>query len=236
MVKEANFLNKKTQRFYATILTVLISIAMIGSGFLGYFFNTGTPQAGTTNTTANSAADYQAKKAQIEAMVQQAKVDPGNVPLQTALGNAYYDAGVAAEQVAPTEMQENFKHSVEAFQIVLKTNKDPNVMVDMATAAFYSGQNDLAEKTYKEAIVLKPDSYNALGNYGIFLSQAKNDWAGALTQWQKAQPLAQNSADQARIKTLISQAQSQLKANPATNGGSNPNPALKNGVTKPVTP
>lgn len=229
-------MKKKTQRIYATILTVLISVAMIGSGFLGYFFGGSTPPTGTTNNTPGAAADYQAQKARIEAMVQQAKVDPGNVPLQTALGNEYYDAGVAAEQVAPTEAQQNYKHAVEAFQIVLKTNKDPNIMVDMATAAFYSGQNDLAEKTYQAAIVLKPDSYNALGNYGVFLSQTKNDWAGALIQWQKAQPLARNSADQDRMKTLISKAQSQLKSNPPTNGISNPNPALKNGVAKPVTP
>lgn len=231
-------MKKKTQRIFAGILAVLISIAMVGLGIIGILFSGDeTPSGSTTsNKTANAAADYQAQKARIEAMVQQAKVDPGNVPLQTALGDEYYNAGVAAEQVAPTEVQENFKHAVEAYQIVLKTNKDPNIMVDMGTSAFYSGQNDLAEKTYKEAIVLKPDSYNALGNYGIFLSQAKNDWAGALTQWQKAQPLAQNSADQDRMKTLISQAQSQLKANPATNGVSNPNPALKNGVANPVTP
>ncbi|MDP4159440.1 MAG: hypothetical protein Q8911_06715, partial [Bacillota bacterium] len=83
---------------------------------------------------------------------------------------------------------------------------------------------------------LKPDSYNALGNYGIFLSQAKKDWAGALTQWQKAQTLAQNSEDKERMKSLISEAESQLKGNSAAGGPSNPNPALKNGGANPATP
>ena len=238
MAKGASRLKKKQQRIFATILAVLISVAMIGSAVVGYFAGGGIPSVnsnGSTKTTS-AAENYQAQKARIEAMVQQAKTDPGNVPLQSALGNEYYDAGMAALDVAPTEAQGNFKHAIEAYQNVLKTNKDPNILVDMATAAFYSGDNDLAEKTYQEALALKPDSYNALGNYGIFLSQAKKDWAGALTQWQKAQTLAQNSTEKDRMKNLISQAESQLKANPAASGISNPNPALKNGVANPATP
>ncbi|HEY8910891.1 MAG TPA: hypothetical protein VIM51_11520 [Desulfosporosinus sp.] len=221
----------KKHRFSAWVLVVLISIAMVGSGFSMFFGGSNVPSTDTNSQTnaTNPLADYQATKARIEAMVKQAKVDPSNVPLQTALGNEYYNAGVAAEKVAPTESKGNFQHAVEAYQNVLKTNKDPNVMVDMATSAFYSGDNDLAEKSYNEALALKPDFINALINYGIFLSEAKQDWAGALKQWQKALPLAQNSSDKEQIQAMISQAQSKLKTNPAANGSSNPNPALKNG-------
>ena len=228
-------MKKKTQRIYATILTVLVSVAMIGSGFLGYFFGGGSqPPDSTALKTANATSDYQATKVRIEAMVQQVKLDPGNVALQTALGNEYYEAGVAAQEVAPTETKENFKHAVEAYQIVIKTNKDPNVIVDMATSAFYSGDYDLADKSFNEALALKPDFSNALINYGIFLSQAKQDWAGALKQWQKALPLAQNSADKEQIQEMITQAENELKTKPATNGTSsqNPNPAVNNTTGK----
>jgi len=222
-------LKKKTQRVYATILTVIISIAMIGSGFLGYFLSGNVPPSASKNSnTANATADYQAQKVRIEAMVQQAKADPGNVPLQTALGNEYYDAGVASTTVAPSETEANFKHAVEAYQNVLKTNKDPNVMVDMATAAFKSGNNDLAENSYKEALVLKPDLYNGLVNYGVFLANVKQDLPGAIIQWEKAENIASNNTDKDNAKSLISQAQSALKTNPSAGGTSNPNPALKN--------
>jgi len=218
-------LNKKTQRIFAAILTVLLSIAMIGSGFLGYFVSGGNkPADSTSSKTANATAAYEAQKARIEAMVEQAKLDPGNVPLQTALGNEYYDAGVAAEQVAPTETAENFKHAVEAYQNVLKTNKDPNILVDLATAAFKSGDNELAEKSFLEALAIKPDHLNGLVNYGIFLANVKQDFAGAITQWEKAQPIASTSAEKDDIKSLISQAQAALKTTPAANGSANPNP------------
>lgn len=223
-------MKKKTQRIYATILTVLISIAMIGSGFIGYFYGGSVPP--TNLNTPNATADYQARKARIEAMVQQAKVDPGNVPLQTSLGNEYYDAGVAAEQVAPTESKENYQRAVEAYQNILKTNKDPNVMVDMATAAFKSGDNDLADKSYKEALALKPDFYNGLVNHGVFLANIKQDLPGAVIQWEKAEKIASNSTEKDNVKALLSQAQSALKTNPAASGTSNPNPALKNPTGK----
>jgi len=219
-------MKEKLHRKFAVVIVVLISIAMVVSGGAMFFSGSGVPSTNSNTSTnaPNAAADYQAEKARIAAMVKQAKVDPGNIPLQTALGNGYYNAGREALNVAPSEVQENFKNAVEAYQKVLKTNKDPNIIVDMATSAFYSGDYDLAEKSFNEALVIKPDFINALINYGIFLSQAKQDWAGALKQWQKALPLAQNSSDKEQIQAMISQAQSELKTNPAAGGTSNPNP------------
>jgi tetratricopeptide (TPR) repeat protein len=211
-------LKRKSKRIFAGVLAVLVSFAMVGSGLLVFFFDREDQLYGSSASTlaANAAAEYQDQKLRIDAMVKQAEIDPENVPLQTALANEYFNAGFAAREVAPAESQENFKKAVEVYQSVLKLNKEPNIMVNMATAAFYSGNNDLAENTYKEAISLNSESYDALVNYGVFLSLAKNDWAGALAQWQKAQTLAQNSADQDLMKMLISQAQDKLKANSVT--------------------
>lgn len=232
-------MKKKQHRGFAVVLVILISIAMVASGFSLFFSGSGIPSTESNNPT-NAAADYQAKKVRIAAIAEQVKADPSNIQLQTDLGNEYYDAGVAAAEVAPTEVQENFKHAVEAYQNVLKTNKDPGVMVDMATAAFKSGDNDLAEKSFKEALNIKPDFYNGLINYGIFLANAKQDLSGAIIRWRKAQNLTTDSTEKAQIGALISQAQNQLKApsnngvaHPATNGLSNP--ILKNGEANPAT-
>ena len=226
-------MKKKQHGFFAWVLVGLISISMVGSGFVMFLGNGGVSSA-SSNTATNATADYQAKKVSLAAIAEQAKADTSNVQLQTYLGNEYYNAGVAAAKVAPTEVQENFRHAVEAYQNVLKTNKDPNVMVDMATAAYKSGDSDLADKSFKEALALQPEFYNGLVNYGVFLAEAKQDLPGAITQWQKAQNLAPDSTEKARMGTLISQAQSQLKepltngaSNPATNGTSNPAPTGK---------
>ncbi|AET70942.1 tetratricopeptide repeat protein [Desulfosporosinus orientis DSM 765] len=220
-------MNKKSQRIYAGILAVVVSVAMVGSAFVGYFLSKDSPPANSgSSSTANIEADYQNQKASINAMVKQAEETPDNVSLLKALADAYYNAGMTSQIIAPAETQDNFKKAVEAYQKVLKTNQDPNIIVDMATSAFYSGNYDLAEQSYKQALDMKPDFLTALFNYGVFLSQAKNDWAGALIQWQKALPLAQTDSEKEQIQALISQAQSKVNANQSTNGVSNPN--LKN--------
>lgn len=213
MVKGEICLQKKTQRIFAGVLAVLISIAMVGSGLLVFFFqgDEQSPGSSAAAQTANIEAEYQAQKLRIDAMVQQAKIDPENIPLQTALGNEYYEAGMTAQMVAPTEMQENFRKAVEAYQKVVETNKDADTMVNLATSAFYIKDNELAEKSYQEALEINPDSLNGLINYGLFIAYAKQDWAGAIKQWQKALPLAQSS-EKEQIQAMIDQAQTQLEA------------------------
>jgi tetratricopeptide (TPR) repeat protein len=232
----------KQHRRFAAVLIVMICIAMITSGGAMYFSGSGLSPAGSSPSTngPNSVAEYQAQKIRLAAVAERAKADPSNVMLQNDLGKEYYEAGVAAQSAVPTEAPENFRSAVEAYQNVLKINKDPDVMVDMATAAFQSGDNDLAEKSFREALTIKPDFYNGLVNYGVFLASVKQDLAGAISQWQKAQSLAPDSSEKARLSTLISQAQSQLKA-PLNNGASNPaakgtaNPTSKNGETSPAS-
>lgn len=206
-------MQKKTQRIFAGVLAVLISIAMVGSGLLVFFFqgDEQLPGSSAAAQTANIEAEYQAQKLRIDAMVEQAKIDPEKIPLQTALGDEYYQAGMTAQMVAPTEMKENFSKAVQAYQKVVETNKDANIMVNLATSAFYSEDNELAEKSYQEALEINPEFLNGLIYYGFFRAYAKQDWAGAIEQWQKALPLAQSS-EKEQIQAMIDQAQTQLEA------------------------
>ncbi len=218
-------MKKKTQRIFAGILAILVSVAMVGSGLLVFFFTGDEAPYGTSgvNQTGNAKANYEAQKLRLNGIVEKAKLEPENIPLQKALGNEYYDTGLAAETAAPTEVEGHYKQAVMAYQNVLKTDKDPNVMVDLATAAFKSGDNELADKSFKEALALKPDFYNGLVNYGVFLANVKQDLPAAIAQWQKAQEIAKTATEKEQIKSIISQAQSQLKSEgKAPDGLSNP--------------
>ncbi len=215
-------MKKKTQRIYAGILAVVVSIAMVGMGIFGLFFNGDQLSAGSNAATAsNAAAEYQDQKLRIEAMAQQAEIDPENIHLQKALGNEYFNAGIVAQEVAPAEVQDNFMHAAEILQNVTETEKDENILLVLALSAYFSGNNELAENSFKGSLEINPDSLHGLTNYGIFLSQAKQDWAGALNQWQKALTLAQDDSDKEQIQAMISQAQSELETK-AENGTSNP--------------
>jgi len=90
------------------------------------------------------------------------------------------------------------------------TKQDIDVLTDMATAAFYSGQSDLAEKSYKEALNERPDFQQALFNYGVFLSYVKKDYPAAIRMWQTALDKEPNGPNADRLKQLIPQTKDML--------------------------
>ena len=62
---------------------------------------------------------------------------------------------IVAQKIAPNEAKDDYLLAIKYYQNVLNTKQDINVLTDMATAAFYSGQNDLAEKSFKEVLASK---------------------------------------------------------------------------------
>lgn len=197
---------KGKQRVLAIVIAVIAVVALLGSAVMGYMYG-GLSPSSSSSSQASSNSDYQSLKQRVAALEEQAKAKPGDNSIQEDLANAYYDLGTLAQQNNPDEAQKDFEQAVKAYQNVLKSNKDINNLVDMATAAFYAGQNDLAEKSFKEALAENPNFLNALYNYGIFLSHAKNDYAGAIRLWQTALNNNPNAPQADRLKQLISETQ-----------------------------
>ena len=168
--------------------------------------STTTATTETSPTPSPSAVnDYQNLKTRVDSLNQQVKINPNDIGLQQDLGNAYYDLASVAQQVALTEAKGYFNQAILHYQNVLKTKKDINVMTDLATAAFYAGQSDLADKTFKEALALQPDFEQALFNYGVFLSEVKKDYLAAISVWQKALDKNPKGPNADKILQLINQ-------------------------------
>lgn len=176
-------------------------VGLVGAGAIGYFASGTSP----TPSSFSGNNDYSSLKRQVDALNQQVKSNPNNIPLQQDLGNAYYDLASEAQKSVPNEAQEDFNQAVKYYQNVLKTKKDINVLTDMATAAFYGGQNDVADASFKQALADRPDFQQALFNYGVFLSNAKQDYPTAISMWQTALDKEPNGANADRLKQLISQ-------------------------------
>jgi len=199
----------KTQQIKALILIILIATTIIGAGAYGYFYG-GTSQTSSPSKSNSGNTDYDSSKNQVNDLNQRLKSNPNNIPLQQDLGNAYYDLATVAKQVAPNEAKEDYLLAIKYYQNVLNTKQDINVLTDMATAAFYSGQSDLAEKSFKEALIQRPDFTQAMFNYGVFLSEIRKDYAAAIRVWQNALDKEPNGPNAARLKQLIPQAKEKL--------------------------
>ncbi|WP_434510926.1 tetratricopeptide repeat protein [Desulfitobacterium sp. AusDCA] len=201
---------RKKHRIIAIIIVALVSLSMIGSTFVLFFTNSssGASASGSGN---NANSQVQGLQSQIDSLNQGLKSNPQDTNLRLSLANAYYDMGMLQLDSSQEQAAASLKQAVAAYQEVAKTNKDDvNVLVDLATAAFYSGDNTLAETTFKQALTLKPDFFNALLNYGYFLMNAKGDYIGAIAEFNKALNTNPSPTDADRVKSLISMAQARL--------------------------
>jgi len=215
---------RKKQRVMAIIMVAVMIFAMVGSTIFGYFwggyqYSQGADPAETISKSGEAspdqqASDYESLKYRVADLNQQVEGDPQNLDLWQDLGDAYYDLAVAALDSAPNEVTADLQQAVDVYQYVLQNKKDVNVMLDLATAAYYLGDDDLAQKSFQDALQEQPDNFYALYNYGMFLHDAKQDFSGALVQWERA--LAVNPDDQ-QLRDIIAGTKIELEeANEST--------------------
>jgi tetratricopeptide (TPR) repeat protein len=207
-------MNKKTQRLVGAIIAVLVTITMVGAGMFGYFISGANPPAQNSASSADSslANSYQQAKDKVAALKQQAEANTADLGLQQNLGDAYFELAITALQVAPQEVKEDFNQAVRSYQTVRAVKPGINVLTDLATAAFYGEQYDLAEQTFKEALALQPDFEQALFYYGIFLSEVKQDYGAAIALWQKALENNPTGPNADYLQQYIAQTQSKQQA------------------------
>ena len=187
-----------SKKIKTIIITILLTTVLGGTGAYSYF--TKTPSSSPSSSTSSSSENngYNSMKTQVNLLSQKLSSNPNDISLQQDLGNAYYDLATIAQKVAPNEAREDYIQAIKYYQSVLNTKQDINVLTDMATAAFYSGQYDLAEKSYKEALAKSPNFTQAYFNYGVFLLEVKKDASAAISLWQTAldkEPTGPNADD-----------------------------------------
>lgn len=202
---------RRGQRILAIVVTFVMVFAMVGATVIGYFWG-GTyseqapivsDQSNGTNPATEPGSEYELLKQAAAELNQQVEDDPQNIDLWTELGNTYYDLAVAAMDAAPEEVTADLHQAVDIYQYVLQYREDVNVMLDLATAAYYLEDDDLAEENFRKALNLEPDNYYALYNYGVFLYYAREDFNAAIEQWEKA--LVLNPQDE-QLQAFIAEA------------------------------
>lgn len=196
---------KKTPKFKAFIIIILLAACIIGAGTYRFFYNNGS----TPLSSASGNSNYTNAKNRVDILTQQLKSNPNDIGLQQDLGDAYYDLGTAARKYASNEAKEDYIQAVLNYQVVLKNKQDLNVLTDLATAAYYSEQFDLAEQSFQKALSINPNFVPALNNYGVFLYEYKKDNASAIRMWQTALNQDPNGPNSDQLKALIKQVQGQ---------------------------
>lgn len=181
--------NKRAIRIPFIILTIAIAASLVGYFAMGSAPLPSVPvneQAGASAGDAVAAAIGQ-QQTTIRQLEQALKLNESNQQLWVELGNARYDlGGIYSGQQRFPEAQQEFSRAVEAYQKALEIVPGQiDVRVDMATAAYFAGRDDEAEAGFAKALEQNPDHLIANLNYGVFLADRRNDYAKAVTYWQK---------------------------------------------------
>ncbi|TDA70466.1 MAG: tetratricopeptide repeat protein [Clostridia bacterium] len=181
--------NKRATRIPFIILTIAIAASLVGYFAMGSGPLPSVPvgePAGTNAGDATAAAVSQ-QQTSIRQLEQALKLNESNPQLWVQLGNAYYDlGGIYSGQQRFSEAQQEFSLAVDAYRKSLAMDgSQVDVRVDMATAAYFAGRDEDAEKNFTQVLEQNPDHLIANLNYGVFLADRKNNYEKAVTYWQK---------------------------------------------------
>lgn len=196
---------RRAARIPLIIMVVMISVSLVGSYIIWQSPSVSNPVGGNQTSLPESLRNN------IRLYQQALKTNPEDVNLLIALGNSQYDLGAYYFDIQDFEEGKSFfKAAVSSYQKALeKVPENINVRVDLATAAFYCQEYDLAEKHFKKALEQNPRFLNARLNYGIFLLNARNDREGAIQQWQAALETNPDEQTAAYLKSLIERVKEQ---------------------------
>lgn len=160
------------------VLLVLVVIAVFGVWGIKHLL---TESAGGEppgdSFMAGTAAETPEKmmasvRAQIEALRQRVEDNPHDPDLLTALGNIYFDAGMAEQ-------------ALEYYNRVLALEPDNiDVMVDKATMLRAVGQSAAAVRILADVVAAHPGHEQALFNMGVIYSTDLGDTTAAVGAWK----------------------------------------------------
>ncbi|NLO88988.1 MAG: hypothetical protein GX088_01435 [Clostridia bacterium] len=205
-----NLYKKKNFRIGLIVLTVVLCLGLVGSYFA--FIPDLLLSRGNRGGEGTQDMDYDFEYENLENRIKEyeakLKEKPEDVETLWNLGNAYYDLGVRklVEGQEVSEGTESLKKSLETYEKAVEIDPDDaKILAQAAGAAYYVGDMEKAEKYYKEALNLDPESVDTRINYGQYLLYGKNDLAGAKAQWQQALSRAKDETTKQALEAMLEQ-------------------------------
>ncbi|MEF2144153.1 MAG: tetratricopeptide repeat protein [Desulfovibrionaceae bacterium] len=157
---------------------ILLAVAtFLGGLFLGFNISFFLNSEKQTVSPVVSIAPVQPQAAQsvaggMDALLARAEANPSDPHAWIDLGNAYFDAGKAAE-------------AIPAYEKALALNPDhPDVWTDLGVMYRRAGQPQKAVESFDRALLAQPSHQTARFNKGIVLYYDLKDAAGALQSWE----------------------------------------------------
>lgn len=195
-----------TQAYILAVFCLVLGVA------LGYLFRgSASPAADTTAASApadsNAPAQPQLSPEQQKAMLDQAvaplietlKTNPDDFDTLTKVANLYYDG-------------HQYPEAIKYYQLAAKIQpKNADLLTDLGTSLWYTGDADGAIAEFQQALKYKPDHPGTLFNLGIVRWQGKSDPKGAVQAWEELLQKNPNYPQKQQLEEYIEKAKQHAK-------------------------
>jgi tetratricopeptide (TPR) repeat protein len=205
--------NMRRRKGVMKIPFIILTIALV-VGLIGSFIMWSVPSGSFDTVSGNAAAVSEAAN-QVQLLQQQIKDaqqalrgEPEDVGLLKQLAAANFQLGYIYlfEQKKADEGIQQFQAAIPTYQQILKLEaQSDEINLSLAMAAYFSGQKELADSSFQQALALNPENALAHFNYGLFLAEVKSDYQQAVKQWQQTEQLAKGTPLGDKAAEIVSQ-------------------------------
>jgi tetratricopeptide (TPR) repeat protein len=199
--------HKRTQKWTVVFIIAALCISLIGTSFVA-IFQPGQDQSADELNNAALENEYIVRKEKVEELNQKLENNPDDTEVIIQLADAYYEKSYVTSQLNVNEYQQDLKNAMELYQKVSVDHEDAELMLKLATTAFYYGESTVAEQTFQDLLKREPENVDALYGYGVFLLYDKGDHQKAKENWEKAITLTTDEKVRDTLNEMIALADS----------------------------
>lgn len=170
------------QAYLLAVFCLVLGVA------LGYLFRgSASPVVATAQTSAvDGAAQSQPTPAQLTPEQQKAMVDQAVAPLLATLKTSPDDFNTIVQVANLYYDGRQYSDAVKYYQLAVKSQPaNADVLTDLGTSLWYTGDADGAIAEFQKALKYRPDHPGTLFNLGVVRWQGKFDPKGAIQAWEE---------------------------------------------------
>jgi len=196
-----------TQAYILAVFCLVLGVA------LGYLFR-GSASPAVATTEASTQVDNHGSPTQAQVTPEQQKVmlDQAVAPLLATLKTSPDDFDTIMKVANLYYDGQQFPEAVKYYQQALKNQpKNPDLLTDLGTSLWYTGDPDGAISEFQQALKYRPDHPGTLFNLGVVRWQGKRDPKGAVQAWEELLQRNPNYPQKQQIQEYIERAKQHAK-------------------------
>ncbi len=193
----------RKQIVFLTVLLITVLVLVVATSVAG------TSVAGTARPAMPApAGERQAASgpntaAVLAGMETAVSRHPEDVTARLQLADAYFNLGMAEKATTPDQAAQHFAQAAAAYQEAANRRDTVQVAVNLALAAFYAKNYELAGRVFQSACAEYAGSFEVHYNYGVFLYHAKQDYPAAIKEWHTALEIKPTGPEADQLQKLI---------------------------------